>query len=133
MVGAERRRSMGGEDEEWGESEVESKRILDGIQPEPILGSEDATSTEVPPSAADNLGVPEFEEPADGYTADTLITDASAEAPAVPAAVVDVPEGVSAERRASLGQAERRRSMQGEDDEWVEAEKEQAVLVAAGK
>ena len=130
MVGAERRRSMGGEDEEWGESEAESKKVLDGIQPEPKVESE-AGPTDVPD--ASNLGIPEFEEPSDGYTADALISaDAPAAAPA-PTGEAVLPEGINAARRASLGQAERRRSMGGEDEEWVEAEKEQSDLVSAGQ
>lgn len=117
VVSAERRRSMGTEDAEWVEAEVEQHAILENT-----AGPASTTLSE--------LGSPEYEE--EGYHADLLVPDNAA-----PAAPSEAPSQIdgdgsmpgTTERRKSMQEAERRRSMAEEDAEWMEAEAEQREIL----
>lgn len=120
MIGMDRRRSMGIEDAEFVESEAESMAIL----------ATEETAVPSPPVSA-NLGSPEYQEDPDGYSADALVGESDpAPAPAdAPVLATDAPTDVDSQRRKSLEGSERRRSMGGEDAEWVAAEVEQKKLL----
>merc|ERR1712159_882918 len=115
----DRRRSMGVEDAEFVESEAESMAIL---------ATEETAAPSAPVSA--NLGSPEYQEE-EGYAMDTLVGESDpAPAPAdAPVLATDAPADADSQRRKSLEGAERRRSMDAEDAEWVAAEMEQKKLL----
>jgi len=112
----DRRRSLGTEEQEWAAAETEQCDIIGSFSPHP----EDEY---------DELGAPSYEEDEDGYTADMLIGTgpAFAVAPVLPSD--NVPEGVATNRRSSVQEAQRRRSLGREDEEWGEAEQEQIGLM----